>query len=189
MTAGPFRINLSSNRRAYLGPVRLGLALLSLLLAGLIVWDYRQTTEIRSQTAKAERALERLREQDQRVRAHAQAEGIDVSDTSLQKLPAEVAFANQLIEKRAFSWTHFLGDLEGAVPAHIAIHNIRLDVKESAISMTGSALSLKALTTLIISLEDHPAFHNAVLMQHHVLEDDLVEFSLTVKYTPTKSGA
>jgi len=49
--------------------------------------------------------------------------------------------------------------------------------------LTGSAASLKDLTTLIISLEDHAAFHDAVLLQYRVQDNTLVDFNVTVHYT------
>lgn len=184
----PLRINLSSSPRSYLGPLRAGLALLALLLVGLIAWDLARARAIEVQVAKAEQALVRVRDQESRLLFQAQAERVDLSDAALQRLSREVAFANQVIAKRAFSWTRFLGDLEQAVPQHLAVYSIRLDFKNSAITIGGAAKSLQDLTTFIISLEDHPAFSDAVLAQHRVLESGLVEFGLTVRYHSQSTG-
>jgi len=178
-----FRINLSSHREMHAGALRLGLMLLSLAFIGLFAWDFQRLQEVQAQTAVAEQALVKARDQDRRLQADAHAAGLDLSDAALQRMAKDVAFANQLIAKRAFSWTHFLGDLEGAIPPRVAINSVRLDSKESAIALSGTASSLKDLTALIISLEDHPAFHDAVLAQHHVQDDTLVDFTLTVRYT------
>ena len=183
MSRHPFRINLSSHREMHAGALRLGLILLSLAFIGLLAWDYQRLQEVQAETAVAEQALVRARDQDRRLQADGRAEGLDLSDPALQRMAKDVAFANQLIAKRAFSWTHFLGDLEEAIPPRVAINNVRLDTKESAIALNGTASSLKDLTALIISLEDHPAFHDAVLAQHHVQDDTLVDFTLTVRYT------
>ncbi len=177
------QINLSSTR-SYVGPLRAGLMLLSLLFMGLISWDLLQAKAIEPRIAEAERAVARVRDQDSRLRLQAQADGLDLSDAALQRLPQEVAFANQVITKRVFSWTRFLTDLEEAVPPRVAIQSIRLDFKDSAIALGGSALTLKDLTALIIGLEDHRAFAQAVLVQHRVKDNGLVEFGLTVRYTP-----
>jgi Tfp pilus assembly protein PilN len=126
-------------------------------------------------------ALARARYQDSRLQLQAKAEGLDVSDAALQRLPVGVAFANQVITKRAFSWTRFLSDLEEAVPPRVAIHNIRLDFKDSMITLSGSALTLQDLTTLIIGLEDHRAFKDAILGRHQV-QDNSLDFTLTVRY-------
>src|SRR5437763_9527764 len=141
-----FRINLSSHREMYAGTLRLGLMLLSLAFIGLFAWDFQRLQEVQAQTAVAEQALVRDRDQDRRLQADAHAAGLDLSDAALQRMAKDVAFANQLIAKRAFSWTHFLGDLEGAIPPRVAINSVRLDVKDSAIALSGTASSLKDLT-------------------------------------------
>jgi len=182
LKAAPKRINLSSIRRSYVGAARAALVLLSLIFLGLIAWDLQQAQGIAAQTAEAEQALARVRDQDGRLRLQAQAEGVDLSDAALQRLPREVAFANQIIAKRVFSWTRFLSDLEDAVPPRVGVHSIRFDVKDSMIGLVGSALSLKDLTAFIIVLEDHRAFQDAVLGQHKVQDNGLVEFGLTVRY-------
>ncbi len=188
MNIRPFRINLSTHPGRHVAVMHVGLGLLSLLFIALIAWDWRQAEIIREQGRMVEQATARVREQDQQLQAHAKANMLDVSDAVLQRLPRDVAFANQLIARRAFSWTHFLRDLEAAVPEGIAIQNIKVDVKASSIVMGGTASGLKELTALIIGLEDHPAFQQAVLGQHRTLDSGFVEFGLTVHYKATTQG-
>jgi hypothetical protein len=184
-----FRINLSSHPGRHVAVMHAALAVVSLLFIGLIAWDWQEVKNMREQARSVEQAIQRVREQDQQLQSQARTEMMDLSDAVLQKLPRDVAFANQVIARRAFSWTHFLHDLEDAVPGGIAIHNIKVDVKTSAIALGGSALGLKELTALIISLEDHPAFKQAVLGQHHTRDSGQVDFGLTVRYQRSAGGA
>ena len=163
MSRHPFRINLSSHREMHAGALRLGLMLLSITFIGLLAWDYQRLQEVQAETTVAEQALVRAREQDRRLQADGRAEGLDLSDPALQRMTKD--------------------DLEEAIPPRVAINSVRLDIKESAIALNGTAASLKDLTALIISLEDHPAFHDAVLAQHRVQDNTLVDFTLTVRYT------
>ena len=188
MNIRPFRINLSTHPGRYVAVMHAGLGFLSLLFLALIAWDWQQAVIIREQGRMVEQATSRVREQDQLLQAHAKAEMMDLSDAVLQKLPRDVAFANQLIARRVFSWTNFLHDLEEAVPEGIAIQNIKVDVKASSITLGGAANGLKELTALIIGLEDHPAFQRAVLGQHRSLDNGHVEFGLTVHYKGTARG-
>ena len=183
MISRPFTINLSIHREMYAGALRLVLMLLSLTFVGLLAWDVHHLQDVQATTERAEQALGRAADQDQRMQADGRAQGLDLSDAALQRLPRDVAYANQLIAKRAFSWTHFLGDLEEAIAPGVSINSIRLDLKDSIIALTGSAVSLKDLATLIIGLEDHAAFHDALLLQHRVQDTTLVDFNLTVHYT------
>ena len=122
-----------------------------------------------------------------RVRSSA-ASAASVSRFALRKLPREVAFANQVAMKRTFSWTRFLGDLEEAVPPRVAINSIRVDSTDTMITLNGSAASLQALTVFIIGLEDHRAFAHALLQQHRMQDNGLVEFGLTVRYHREEKG-
>jgi hypothetical protein len=182
MISRPFNINLSIHREMYAGALRLVLMLLSVTFIGLLAWDLHHLQDVQAMTERGEQALVRAADQDRRMQVDGRAEGLDLSDAALQRLPRDVAFANQLITKRAFSWTHFLGDLEEAIAPGVSINSIRLDLKESIIALTGSAVSLKDLATLIIGLEDHPAFHDALLLQHRVQDNSLVDFNITVHY-------
>src|SRR5438132_5510165 len=182
-------VDLSGSHYAYLGPACAALVLVSLLLVGLIVGNVQEARAIRAQAMDVEQALARVQEQDRQVQLRGQMEGVDLSDTAMGRLTAQVVFANDLIAKRAFSWTRFLSDLEATVPPRVSINSIRLDFKDAAIAIAGSALSLKDLTTFIISLEDHRAFKDATLLQHRVRDNDIVEFSLTVRYLSQALGS
>ncbi|MEK7838788.1 MAG: PilN domain-containing protein, partial [candidate division NC10 bacterium] len=184
----PARLNLSGYAHSAVGAVRTALALVALLLAGLIGWEAFQARDLDSRLADARQAVVRVREQDNRLRLQAQTEGMDLSDDALRKLPREVAFANQVAMKRTFSWTRFLGDLEEAVPPRVAINSIRVDSTDTMITLNGSAASLQALTVFIIGLEDHRAFAHALLQQHRMQDNGLVEFGLTVRYHREEKG-
>ncbi|TLY25658.1 MAG: PilN domain-containing protein [Nitrospirae bacterium] len=182
-------VDLSGSHYAYLGPACAALVLVSLLLVGLIVGNVQEARTIRAQAMDVEQALARVQEQDRQVQLRGQMEGVDLSDTAMGRLTAQVVFANDLIAKRAFSWTRFLSDLEATVPPRVSINSIRLDFKDAVIAIAGSALSLKDLTTFIISLEDHRAFKDAQLLHHRVGDNDVVEFTLTVRYQSQAGGS
>ncbi len=107
-----------------------------------------------------------------------------MSPASLQRLPAEVALANQLLAKRNFSWTQFLSGLEEAIPARVAIKSVRLDPGSAMIHLTGAAITVEDVTALALKLQNHPVFRDPVLGQHHAGSDGLVEFDLALKYRP-----
>lgn len=178
----PFRINLSSRHRAYLGPLRTGLVALVLVLVGGIAWNLSQVLMVHGEAGQVQLALERVQEQDRLLMAQAAKEGLDLSDAAWQRLAGEVAFANQLIAERTFSWTQFLSSLEEVVPARLAIDSIRLDSKSSIIRLTGVAMSLEDVTAFTLVLQDHRVFKDPVLVQHRGVENGMIGFELTVRY-------
>jgi Tfp pilus assembly protein PilN len=117
------------------------------------------------------------------VIAEARQEGIDLSDAVLQRLPAEVGLANQLIEKRAFSWTKFLTGLEQAIPPRLVLSSVRLEQGGTMVHLLGSAVSLEDITAFTVGLQDHPTFKDPVLAQHRVGTNGLVEFDVTLRYS------
>lgn len=177
-----FQVNLSSRYRWYLHPVRQGCVIVCGILGLAILWDVGQSVATFIDTQEVQAALQRLHDQDQNVLAEARQEGINLSAAGLQQLPREVALANQLIEKRSFSWTRFLTELERAIPPRMVINSIRLAPSSSQIHLTGSSVNLEDITALTVSLQDHPAFSDPVLGQHRDAGNGMVEFDLTVHY-------
>lgn len=129
-----------------------------------------------------ESRLDQIREQDRQLIASSQQDGIDLSASSLQRLPLEVGLANQLLAKQNFSWTQFLSGLEEAIPQRVSIKSVRLDPGSSLIHLNGAATSVEDVTALALKLQNHPVFRDPVLGQHHDGSDGLVEFDLSLKY-------
>lgn len=177
-----FTINLSSRYRPSIGPARLALIALCVLIVMGVLWDcgraFMGHQEIR--TLRAE--LARVRQQDAQLIAEAAQEGIDLSEASLRRLPTEVALANQLLEKRMFSWTKFLTGLEQAIPPRLALSSVRLDAGGTSVHLLGTAVTLEDITAFTVGLQDHPTFKEPVLAQHRVGSNGLVEFEVRLRY-------
>ena len=177
-----FHINLSSRCRPAIAPVRTALVgSCAALLLG-IFWNSGQAIlEYQSAwTISAE--LDRVRQQDEQLVVEARQEGIDLSEGALQRLSTEVALANQLLEKRMFSWTKFLTGLEQAIPSRLALSSVRLDTGGTMVHLTGTAMSLEDITAFMVGLQDHPLFKDPVLAQHRVGVNGLVDFDVTIRY-------
>lgn len=164
----------------------------SAIVAGWLWWDSRVLDE---QAVVYESAAQRVQgATSQFVRESLQA-GVDLSEGRLKAMSQEVAFSDQVLKQRAFSWTRFLSDLEDAVPPRVSIASVTLSGTDATIALSGSALTLKDVTALINSLERHPSFRNVVLSQHRVQEPSgaedekkkmrpTVEFTMAAAYRP-----
>lgn len=177
-----FHINLSSRYRPYMAPLRMLLVgSCAVLLLG-ILWNFGQAVSGYQESLTIAAELDRVRQQDDQLVAEARQEGIDLSEGALQRLPAEVALANQLLEKRTFSWTKFMSGLEQAIPPSLALSSVRLDTGGTTVHLTGTAISLEDITAFTVGLQDHPTFKDPVLAQHRVGTNGLVEFDVTLRY-------
>lgn len=179
---GAFAINLSSRYRWYLAPARLVIMLVAGVIGLAMLWDISRAWLAWQDVESMESALKQVQDRDRELLNDAQREGIDLSEAALLVLPKEIQFANQLIEKRSFSWTRFLTELERAIPQRIAVNSIRLDPTNSTIMLTGSARALEDITTLTVTFQDHPQFKEPVLGQRRDMGNGLVEFDLSIKY-------
>lgn len=181
-TRDHFHINLSSRYRPYVAPLRMLLVGSCVLLMLGILWNGGQAVLGYQESLSIAAELDRVRQQDNQLVAEARQEGIDLSEGALQRLPAEVALANQLLEKRTFSWTKFLSGLEQAIPPRLALSSVRLDTGGTTVHLTGTAMSLEDITAFTVGLQDHPTFKDPVLAQHRVGANGLVEFDVTLRY-------
>jgi len=177
-----FEIDVGNRARVYMVPARSALMGLCALLFLGIVWDCGQAVMRYQEAHNLRGELERVRQEDQRLLADAAQEGIDLSEGALRQLPTEVTLANQLLEKRMFSWTKFLSGLEQAIPPRLALSTVRLDAGGTSVHMIGTAMSLEDITAFTVGLQDHPTFKDPVLAQHRIGANGLVEFDVTLRY-------
>lgn len=179
-----FEVNLSTRYRVYVRPLGWTLTMASVLLVGMIVWEVRQAQELEARIDEIQPAVARLRNQDRTIESEGKKAGLDLSDGALTQLPTQVAFVHQLVAKRQFSWTVFLGDLEEAVPPRVSVHSIRLEGKGTVIRLAGSAGALQDVTKFTKLLGDHRSFADPVLVQHRAADSGHIEFDMTVTFVP-----
>jgi hypothetical protein len=180
-----FEINVSSRYRAGVASCRTWLisGCVGLILG--IAWNIWQGVVVYEESRIIEAELERVRQLDHALMAEASKEGIDLSSGALKRLSSEVDLANQLIEKRIFSWSTFLTELERTVPPRIALTSVRLDQPSKTVQLTGTAVSLEDVTAFTVGLQNHATFKDPVLAQHRVGAGGLVEFDVSVQYRQT----
>ena len=173
-----------------LGLVQWGLTLLivgSLAIAGYIVW---YTGELTDEITYLEQGLTQIQASNHQLMSQAASKGFDLSNSRIQALPKEVAFARQIRKQQSFSWTRFLNDLEATVPPKVSMDSVVLNFKEGSIALSGTSATLKDLNSLVNRLETHPAFHHVVLSRHALKnmgknkKKRFLQFTMTVGYTP-----
>jgi Tfp pilus assembly protein PilN len=166
-------------------PLRTLLVVMSAMLFLGILWSLGQAVLGYRQARTIEAELERVHQLDVQLVAEAREEGIDLSEQALQGLSVEVDLANQLLEKRTFSWTKFLAGLEQVIPARLALSSVQFEAGGTVVHLTGTAMSLEDITAFTVGLQDHPMFKDPVLAQHRAGTNGFVEFSVTLRYQQT----
>ena len=130
-------------------------------------------------------------------------ERLTLSADQIAAITRDVRFVNQLAEKRAFSWSRLLADLESTLPPHMALRTVQLNFQDSTVALHGSAAALQDIRTFMTNLEHHTAFRHAALASHRLEHQERqpsqasmavpdtmqsergVDFQLTVGYRPS----
>lgn len=143
----------------------IGLTLLSL---GLIGWWWQETQDDDAIAERYETAAVRTETLNRQFEAQLAREGLTLPADQIAMVQGKIAFANLLSEKRAFSWTRLLSELEETVPANVSIGSVKLDFQQSNIVVDGLARSLQDVNVFVQTLQTHRAFQKAVLAKHEV---------------------
>ena len=180
------RTNLSTrpfyNERA----VRLGLLVLAAVVAAATVFNvarvvrYSQSdTLLASQASRDEAQAADLRARAARLRATVDPKQIDYTSTEARQ-------ANDLIDRRTFSWTGLFNHFETTLPDEARITSVRpkLDPKRGIVlTITVVARSVGDVNQLMENLEATGAF-TELLPLDHFDDQGLLEATIETMYTP-----
>jgi hypothetical protein len=141
---------------------------LTVLSVGLIGWWWQETQEVDAIAERYETAALRTATLNRQFEAQLAREGLSLPGDQIALVQGKIAFANLLSEKRAFSWTRLLSELEETVPANVSIGSVKLDFQQSNIVVDGLASSLQDVNVFVQTLQTHRAFQKAILAKHEV---------------------
>lgn len=141
---------------------------LTVLSVGLTGWWWQESRDLDAIAERYETASARTDTLNRQFEAQLVREGLTLPEDQIALVKGKIAFANLLSDKRAFSWTRLLSELEETVPANVSIGSVRLDFSQSNIAVIGVARTLQDVNTFIQTLQTHRAFQKAVLANHAV---------------------
>ena len=189
------RTNLSTrpfyNERA----VQLWLGVVALIVVAATLFNASrllQYTTDNSQQAQAaerdERLAKELRDQASRLRASVDIKQVEFASTEARQ-------ANDLIDRRTFSWTELFNHFETTLPDEVRLVSVRprLDRDQGfVILITVVARGVDDVNTFIENLEKTGAFFSGGSVEEHVNEQGQLEAQLQINYvpmTPTPSAS
>jgi Tfp pilus assembly protein PilN len=179
------RGNLSTrpfyNERA----VQLWLLLLAVIVVVATVFNiarvvrYSQAdTELANQASRDEASAAELRTEAGRLRA-----GVDMQQIELAS--AEARQANELIDRRTFSWTNLFNQFEATFPDEVRITAVRPNIDEKGgliLTIDVVARSVDVVDELIRNLEGTGSFSDLLSVEEHFNSDGMLEASLEGHY-------
>jgi Tfp pilus assembly protein PilN len=185
-----FKIDLASGDHLKKRMVFLALYLAMIFFVVLIGFDIARFYRIRESEAAFDARMARLLSEKQSLQKEIGQLGQDASADSMKALRKEIAFINELLQHKRFSWTSFLSDLEKRVPPQIAVTRIQPDFKSGLVILGGAARSLKALTEFVGNLQKGPPFEEVFLTDQETLQEEGklgLSFSIRFKYEIRKN--
>ena len=183
-----FEINLASKDYRWVRWIGSGLWLWAALGLVAIAFEATATVGYRGDIARLDRSLKRFETEQKHLRDELAKRGFkNASPQGISVLSKQVAFANEIIRNKAFSWTGLLSDLENVIPPNISLKSILPSAKSETIHLSGTSLKLTDVTRLMNRLEASGRFSDALLADQKDTKEGRVEFSMTVRYHPGKS--
>jgi hypothetical protein len=148
-----------------------------------IIRDSRSGTQLGTQASQDEARARDLRASAQRLRATVDPKEIELASTDARQ-------ANELIDRRTFSWTELLNLLETTMPDDVRIASVRPEVDDKRGIVLRISLIAKTVEDIDLLMErlDHSgAFLDPIATQDRVNDDGQLEAVLDTVYVP-KAG-
>lgn len=183
-------INLSTrpfyNERA----VHAALALLAVVVVGVTAFNLwqvfglsRRQADLQARIDEAGAKARSLRTQASRIRA-------SINPSELDATLAAAREANELIDRRVFSWTELLNQFEATLPPTVRISAVKPRVGQDRVmivEMVVVARSVEGVDLFIENLEKAGTFSGLLSREEFVNEGGLIQASLEGRYTPRSS--
>jgi len=182
-------LNLASkpfNNRAL--PWILTVAILFVSFIGLI-FVVQLTTSTRRESAAVQTEANKLKQEEQALLTRVDAVKQSLTPGQQQTLQA----AHQLVDRKSFSWSRLLADLEGALPDNVRVSRIAVRGVSTQGAQTIAELDLavfsKNSTTIVdmIKSMDHDGVFHADLVSQNLQKgrgESGTEYELSVIYRP-----
>jgi hypothetical protein len=167
--------------------VRVVLGLVSLLVLGLTAFNVIQVmrltsrdSEVRSQADAAEADAARLRSEARVIRQ-------TINREQLAAVQAAAREANQLIDRRAFSWTDLFNRFEATLPGDVRIASVTPQLDQQGrlmVAVTVISRRVEELDGFIEALEKTGAFQEVLSRQEEAQEDGTLRSVIQGYYRP-----
>lgn len=168
------RANLSTRPFYNERPVRAVLALVAAAVVGLTAFNVIQTLRLRSRGAEVQAAAQEAEREAARVRGTAAQIRRGINREQLASVQAAALEANQLIDRRAFSWTDLFNRFESTLPADVRIASVTPQVDQAGrmlVAVTVVSRRVEDLDGFIDALEKTGAFSEVLSREETAQED------------------
>jgi Tfp pilus assembly protein PilN len=185
------RTNLSTRPFYNEGVVRTWLTILALVAVAATIFNVsrvlrysRSDTELATQASRDEARAAEVRTTAGRLRASVDTKQVDAASMEARQ-------ANDLIDRRTFSWTELFNRLETTLPPEVRITSVRpaLDRdRRITLNITVLARGVDDVNEFMERLEATGAFANVLSRDERVNDSGQLAAALESEYVPPASG-
>lgn len=186
------RTNLSTrpfyNDRA----VRIGLALIAVVAVGLTTFNLVQVLRLRAQGADQRTVASENEAEARNLKEKAAVIRRSLDRTALDAVQSAAKEANDLIDRRAFSWTDLFNRFETTLPADVRIASVQPQVDSEGrllVAVTVVSRKTEDLDQFIDALEKTGAFSEVLPRNESSEEDGTRRTMLQGFYIPPAQAA
>jgi Tfp pilus assembly protein PilN len=140
----------------------------------------RSDTQLATQASRDEARAVDLRRQALALRASVDAKQMDVASADAQQ-------ANELIDRRTFSWTELFNRFETTIPDDVRIAAVRPRVEKEkgfVLTIVVVARSVDDVEQFMENLQKTGAFTDTLSVEEHVDEQGQIQSTLQATYLP-----
>jgi hypothetical protein len=168
------RTNLSTRPFYNTRAVRIGLAVVGVVVAGLTIFNTAELWRLQRANRELTTTVTQNESQASDLRQKARVIQGAIDRTQLSRVTLAAREANTLIDRRAFSWTELLNQFQATLPPEVRISSVQPQVDEDGrmlVAMSVQSKQQEDLDSFIEALEKTGVFREVLSRSDQSSED------------------
>jgi hypothetical protein len=168
------RTNLSTRPFYNTRAVRIGLAVVGVVVAGLTIFNTAELWRLQRANRELTTTVTQNESQASDLRQKARVIQGAIDRTQLSRVTLAAREANSLIDRRAFSWTELLNQFQATLPPEVRISSVQPQVDEDGrmlVAMSVQSKQQEDLDSFIEALEKTGVFREVLSRSDQSSED------------------
>ena len=180
------RTNLSTRPFYNTRAVQLAMALLAVVVVAVTAWNAAQFLRLSASQRTLGAQARSAEEEAARLRSEAAGIRGRIDPKELEVVGAAAREANDLIDRRAFSWTTLFTQFESTLPPDVRVTVVTPEPRANRIGIGVEARSVEDLDAFIEALETTGAFRDVIAVDEVATEDDTIAANIQATYEPVE---
>jgi len=172
--------------------VRAGLGVVAMVAAGLTVFNSVELWRLQQANRELGQAVNQNESQARELRQKARTVQQSINKAQLSQVDAAAREANELIDRRTFSWTALLNQFQATLPSSVRIVSVEPQIDPAGrllVAITVRSRQQEDLDGFIAALEQTGAFQDVLSRTDSAVEDGTLMSVLQAYYNATPEAA